>query len=208
MVGIAVPSRPFARGFDCLEPLSLEAAQALRALGFEWAGRYLHNLTPKERDDIFTADLRIAPITMAADPHKRPLTGALGEELGQTAVRLAMALGVPAKVHLWSDLEATDGTDPRDVNAYAAADATVRLRAAYNAGLYVAVGQPLDGQELFDLPHNAYARGAGLAIPEVPCGFCWLQLFPLDQTVAGHRIDYDVIQSDFRGRTPILWAAR
>jgi hypothetical protein len=205
MTGYAAAATPYMMGLDCLEPLTAEVCAAAKALRIGWVGRYLENLRPAERDIIFAHDLAILPLIEGRAAEL--LSGSFGEQTGAESIRRALSLGVPPRVHLTTDLEECSGADRRDVTGYSNGVSSVVERGGYGSLLYVGAGQPLEAHELYALLAGPYWRGASLGIPEVQCGWSILQLYPLSQPLPGtsHRVDRNVIQSDLKGRTPILW---
>jgi hypothetical protein len=199
-VGVARAAAPFTRGVDCMSPVQNNVARMLKADGYEFVGRYVESLSTYERDGIFAAGLAIAPLTYAITGVA--LTAALGAEIGGERARELQSLGCPTTVHLWADHESPHpGSDSiRYLNARA--DATIAT--GFGAGQYGGMPFDLTAAEFYGLKASRYWRGGG-AVPEPACGFCVLQLCPLDQTIHGQRFDVDVIQADFQGRTPILW---
>jgi hypothetical protein len=204
MSGIARSAAPFMMGLDSLQPVtSIDVANAMRAKGFSYWGRYLQNLTADERDLLFAAGFAIWLISEARIAN---LSDTSGMSDGLLNARRALALGAPPKVHITIDSEATpEGTSAETVIEYNNANASGITTMGYDAMLYVGAGQPLDGHALYSLKADRYARGGSAGIPEPGCGFTLVQLYPLDQTIEGMRVDVSVIQADYRGRTPVLW---
>jgi hypothetical protein len=204
MSGVARAADPFMMGVDSLSPVpSLEVAQAMRAKGYSYWGRYLQNLTTEERDLLFSAGFAIWLISEA---RIHDLSADTGASDGRLSGQRAMMLGVPPKVHLTIDSEDLPGVDTATAAAYDDANAAALESMGYDAMLYVGAGQPLNATQLYALEHvDRYARGGSAGIPEPGCGFTLIQLYPLDQTIGGMRVDVSVIQSDFRRRTPVLW---
>lgn len=201
MSGVARQIPPFSLGFDCLAPCSNAVARRAKASGFSWIGRYLDNLTIQERGGIFDAGLAIVPVSVAVT--HAVLTADLGAHRGAELGREAVALGCPPGVHLFLDLESTMAGS--DCAGYINAASEAIAAAGYAAGLYAGMPQPLSGSELYELAPTRYWRGGG-AVPEPQCGFCVLQLPPLDQVMfEGQRVDVDIVCCDFKGRTPIGW---
>ncbi|MDE2102695.1 MAG: DUF1906 domain-containing protein [Patescibacteria group bacterium] len=199
VVGIARAIAPFERGIDCLSPMANNVARMFKAEGYTFVGQYLEVLTPAVRDGIFAAGLAILPITEAIT--HVPLNETVGTERGKRSKGLAVALGIPATVHITIDLESTQGS-AEDVAAYV--DATHDAFDIYGSMLYVGADQPLNGAELFARKPNRYWR-SGSFVPEPACRWCCIQLTPLDQIIHTQRVDVNVIQADGFGRTPILW---
>jgi hypothetical protein len=200
-MGAARACPPFSMGFDCLTPVNEEIAVQAAARGFRWVGQYLEELTPETRDTIFAHDMGIALLTEAET--SRPLSAETGADRGALAVSQCQALDVPPTVHVTIDLELPyAGSDcPAHVNAMS----DRLLRGYYAAALYVGVPEPLNAAQLFALRPNRYWKGGG-AVPEPHCGWCNIQLEPLEGLVlAGTRVDVNVSKLDYFGRAMTMW---
>jgi hypothetical protein len=203
MVGIARVCPLFTKMVDSLSPISSDTAFALKSAGGVGAvARYLDNLSPHERDNIFAAGLGILPMSEAPGG---PLDGAVGRARSAFLRQRAALLGVPRTVHLMIDLEGQRGSFV-DVTAYATALAGDLALAGYIPLAYVGAGQILSGAELYALESvHLYWRAGSLGIPEPKCGFAIWQIPPLDQLLAGMRVDVSLTGADQQGRQPILW---
>jgi hypothetical protein len=194
----------FTKLVDRLAPISHELASALKSTGVDAVGRYLEDLSPYERDGLFSAGLGILPLSEAPAP-TTPLTGVLGRARADELLRKASLLGVPLGAHLMIDLEGQHGSHS-DVTAYDSTLSAEIAQAGYIPLAYVGAGQPLTGAELFQLPDvHLYWRGGSLNIPEPGCGFAIWQIPPLEQTISGTIVDMSMTGADLRGRRPILW---
>lgn len=201
MIGVARPAMPFAMGFDCLQPVPPDVALRARSDGMRWCGRYLETLTAEEVTGLFAAELAILPISEAMV--REPLSATLGAERGAQLVRLASVLGVPRSCSVGIDFESP--APGSDCAGFIDAAAAALSAGGYGPLLYVGAPEPLSGHELYELAPTRYWRGAG-DVPTPECGWCILQLEPLDREAWGHRVDYDVIQGgDRKGRLPMLW---
>ena len=124
-------------------------------------------------------------------------SAALGAADGTTAILRTRKLGVPLEDFCdWCDLEGCGG----DPTAYCDARAKVSLDAGCFPSLYVGAETNLTGPQLYALPFVRYAR-AGSIVPEPGCGWCWIQLYPLDLVRGGVEIDIGVACQDWRGRS-------
>jgi len=200
-IGTARPCPAFSKGFDCLEPVTYAVARRAAAQGFAWVGRYVENLTPDEQRWIHQAGLGIAPLTEAITGE--PLSARLGEQIGAAMAQKLASLGCPPGVHLWADHESPHPGS--DSVGYLNARAAASVAAGFQAGQYGGIPFDLSAAQLYELGANRYWRGGG-AVPEPACGFCVLQLPPLDQVLfEGQRVDIDMVCEDFRGRLPVMW---
>lgn len=203
MAGVAREASPFLVGIDCLEPLTEDTARLFKGDGVAYAGRYLNNLSIKERDAIWNAGLGIWLLCEAASTIE--LNASVGAAQGAFYRGLARALEVAPKVHVTMDLEAASGSPP-DVFACCDNESATIVGAGYQSCLYGGAGGILTGQQEYQLPHvNAYARAASVGVAEPPIGFVLWQIPPLDQTVHGQRVDYSITSRDGKGRGIWLW---
>lgn len=200
MYARAVP--PGSRGTDSVQDIRPDQAKALRASGFDFAVRYLHNTTRDEVEGIISAGLGFMPVTYA------------GAFNGADAVAHCAAIGLPTGVTVWLDLEGQNvfHLDPQividSVNAWARP-----VRAAnFQPGLYVGVPQPLTSEELYALAVVRYWRGQGSirdrhnALAEPKCGWCVYQTYP-SQMRCGVYVDVDITQQDYEKRAPMYATA-
>ena len=200
-------------GFDTIAKLTGTTAQGLVSAGLSFAGRYVALGTPGP-GDLDASELEEAT---AAGPgrHGHPVRSHPGlerrEREGPTA-RPRRATRSPwacrPRRRLWCDLEGRiPGAD------VAIAYAVQWYEAATEAGipspgLYVGAGVPLTSEQLFhDLPFRRYWRSLS-QVPNVDVrGYQLIQFFPDDVTVAGVRVDLDVVQSDYLQNRPV-WVVR
>lgn len=201
MTGIARPVVPFSLGFDCLAPVSNQVARIAKADGFIWVGRYLENLTIAERDGIFDAGLGIALLTEAITG--TVLNAGTGAQQGHAAVLQAVHLAVPPAVHITGDNE--NPHTGSDVSAHSNAFVEAVRAGGYDGAMYVGAPQTLNAVQLYMCLADRYWRSGSL-VPEPACGWCIIQLSPLDRTMfGGQRVDVDITCLDFRGRAMVMW---
>jgi hypothetical protein len=199
-IGVGRPCPPFTLGVDGLAHFTRDQLVDFHGRGARVVGAYLENLTPEYRDLILSCEMGIAPYTMASTG---PVNNATGASRGATAVRQAVALGVPLGCHVLIDLEGVVGTECGDhVNAFDAALSS----GGYSSMLYVGAPQPLTAQQLEALRPARYMRSCSFGVPEPSRGWCCLQLRPGDVTDAtGARVDWLVVEQDGHGCTPTWW---
>ena len=207
-VGVARAAAPFKLGFDILQPCTPEMLSDAIGHGMIWVGRYLNNLSPAERDLIFSAGLGILPYTEAMT--REPLSASTGTTYGYTMAGAALDLDMPAGVHIAIDLELPDARS--NAAAHVNAMASELLAHGYGAALYVGVPQPLTSRELYALRPNRYIKGGGRitdvfgSLAEPTCGWAALQLEPLESlTLGGVAVDVEVTKLDYQGRALTLW---
>lgn len=212
ITGAARTPRPFVLCADALAPVSDAAARALWALGVTVLGRYLETLTIEEAARHHAIGFSILPLTEGLETE---LTGDLGQRMGAGYVAKARALGIPQTVHLTLDHEANVSANAMTYLNNAAGQI---FSGGYAAELYVGEGQALTARQLFSLRVNRYWRGGSANIPEPECGFCMVQGYPLNQSIAAltgllpnqpgasEKFDLSFLAQDYRGRSPVLWA--
>lgn len=191
---VVVDSYPYSVGGTA------QHARGLAAAGVDALVGYLGPMTPARLGYLLEAGLAYMPVTVA---------GAYKNGAADEIARLK-ALGIPAGVTVWLDLE-SESRDPAvviaEINAWARAIATE----GWQPGLYVGVPQPLTSDELWSLATVRYWQGMGstrdrrsaLAEP-TRCGWCMTQIFP-SMTVGGVLIDWNMIGQDYLRRLP-SWA--
>lgn len=169
-------------GVDCVTVLDPVSAYALKRAGAAFAVRYLGSVTNAELTSILGAGLLVALVTYADqwDPAR--------------AVADLSALGVPAGVTVWLDVESVPQDPTQEVNAWA--DAV--QAGGWQPGLYVGSNTGLTAQQLYGLRVVRYWRSMS-DVPTPKCGYCMQQLFPTT-VVAGVPVDVDVVQQDWEGR--------
>ena len=188
-----------ALGTDCVTVLNTTTAAALRALGFHFAVRYLGSISAAELQIILDAGLAFFPVTYA------------DRFDGTQAAEQCAALGIPAGVTVWLDLEGIGAAlAPESVITQANAWAQAVKNGGYMPGLYVGAGCKLTSQEVYALQHVRYWKGQSHLtdrngnLVEPGCGWCMTQLYP-HVGRAGVDVDIDVIGEDYRNRLPV-WA--
>ena len=176
-------------GVDCITKFTASSAASLKAAGASFAVRYLGSLSPEELHAILDAGLLCSVVTYA------------NHFAADDAVAVLRALGVPAGVTVWLDVEGVL-TDPKArVNTWA----DTISAAGFTPGLYVGANCGMTAEELYQLRVTRYWRSMSL-VPTPQCGFVMSQLYPTT-TVAGVGVDIDVPQQDWQGRTTMMIGA-
>ena len=197
----AISSAP---GFDCDAVLSAELARQFFLQGYKFCLRYLAraqaalNLSAQEAADILNAGLALMPVQHVRAPGWSP-DQALGQQDGEVAAAIAGAIGFPAGLNLWCDLEEVNAAaEAQDVIAYCQAWHQAVDNGGYWPGLYVGAGALLTGRQLFDLPFQHYWRSSS-RVPDIPNrGYQLIQFSPSVQ-LNGVSVDVDVAVTDKRG---------
>jgi Domain of unknown function (DUF1906) len=194
-----------ARCFDHFGELTPEQAAAMKGAGFDGTFAYVEDLTSAQLQVRLAAGLWVAFVIEglgAAIP-----TAALGESMGTSASALLRAMSVPAGVTVFADLEDGQGTNGAPSwQAFGAAVNIATAQAGDIPGAYVAEGTGMTGAELYALPARRYWKGAARIldrfgqVAEPDCDWCVIQGRPIDYTLEGVRIDFDVAWQDNRGR--------
>lgn len=192
-------------GFDTSSAITAALAQQFFSQGYRFCFRYISrgpesasDLSGQEASDILASGLALMPVQHVRASGWSP-TGDLGQQDGGGAAANAAAVGFPAAVNVWCDLEGVAaGTAAQAVIDYCQAWFDGVAAAGYLPGLYVGAQAILNGQQLLDLPFQHYWRSQS-KVPDLPSrGYQLIQLLP-SITVNGIGIDVDVIQTDEEG---------
>ena len=182
------------KGFDVWSPLRAGPLAAAVRAGYVFAVRYVDNLEPQEIDDLLEAGLALMLVQAAP----RSYAAGRGTIDGQRAAAQARALGIPAGINLFSDLENTAGSSPDAVVAYSNAWFEAVQQAGYLPGLYVGTSMfsSTDLEQRFRYAHYWMAGLAGIPFVDRR-GY---QLFQHGQDeLDGLVVDVDIAQTDLLG---------
>lgn len=211
-VGIVQPAPDQSRGFDADSIISLATAQAFASQGYSFCARYLSlqaqtapgDLTASEAQAILDGGLALMPVQHVLDPGWQP-TAQLGEQHGANAAAQALAIGVPAQVNLWLDLEGVNtSASAQDVIAYCSNWFSAVATDNYLPGLYVGASCGLDGQQLYDLPFQHYWQSLS-NVPAIPGRGYQMVQTGHSGLVNGLSIDVDTVMVDQLGGVPQWW---
>ena len=121
-------------------------------------------------------------------------------------VKAAKTAGFPAGSHacnLALDLEATGSASASAIYTWATNWGETVRQAGYQPALYVGPGQPLSGQQLYDLPPFAHYWRSAANVPAVATrGYEILQT-AFNQVFEGVYVDYNLVQADALGSLPV-----
>jgi hypothetical protein len=212
LVSESVPLGHRILGFDTTYKIDEQHAQALSSL-FAFACRYV-NLTEKphplaldraEVDLLARAPMGIFTVQFA---RTHGWNTQAGRADGAAAARNHLALGLPADSTLSCDLEGNFSSAQQAVD-YAGSWYQSTLAEGIDVDatqIYIGAGVPLTSGELYQrLRFRGYWR-SGSEVPDIARrGYRMIQLRPLDQVIAGVRVDLDVVQTDNLGGRP-RWA--
>ena len=191
-------------GCDIATPVTAAQAAALYADGARWIGRYLGSLQEPELTGILAAGLKL--LVIAGYARVGDWSASTGLSDASEAIARAHALGLPSGITIFLDLESSSGAmTPDAAIAYATAHAHAVQSTGDIAGLYAGAGCPLDGAQLYSLPHTAYAQACSDGYT-VKCGWQWIQAHPGDLSLAGIQVDLGMLVEDYMGRLPWLVA--
>ncbi len=201
---ITAPTPNLIKGFDCYAPLSIDTARAAANAGYVFAVRYVDNLSTAEILTILGAGLALMLVKEA--PSSTHYTATNGTSDGQQAASLALALGIPAGMCIFVDLENV-GTSKSDAQGYLVNWYEAVAQQGYVPGVYVGTTM-FSATELyqeFGFQHY-WQAGAPANLPFVENrGY---QLFQQGQdTINGHTVDVDYAQADLLGGK-LLWLTK
>lgn len=213
LAGTAQAASGQIRGFDTDTTLDTASAQAF-ARNYTFCLRYVSlgstldsgDLTSTEAHSILAAGLALMPVQHVRYPGWSP-DSALGSTDGKNAASHAHAIGFPADVNVWLDLEGiATGTAAAGVAAYANAWYVAVRRAGFVPGVYVGANSILSSEQLYyDLLFRHYWRSAS-DVPDVMTrGYVMTQTL-VPGTVNGISIDLDSAGADNLGSN-LQWLA-
>ena len=211
--GTVMEAADGARGFDADRPVSAAVAAKFAGDGYTFCARYLSrgtrqaapDLTAAEAEAILSAGLALVPVQHVAPEGWTP-TAALGTEYGNLAAAHAGAVGFPAGVNVWCDLEGVAaGVTVDAVTGYCAAWFEAVKKEGFVPGLYVGACCVLNRPQLEALPFAHFWKSCS----RVPA--LWVRGYQMVQSavaapVHGLAIDSDVARVDALGRC-VLWLA-
>ena len=196
-----VDSYPFSKGGTARQ------AERLRETGIDALAGYLGAINDTRIGYLFNAGLAFMPVSFAGEY----FDGSKDE------VDQLKALGIPAGVTVWHDLEGMKSYKwpVQDLIRLLGVAAKHLTDAGYIAGLYIGSPQPLTGDELAKLPHTRYWKAPSRIIDrngkvwDGPSGIghCMFQMWPQrnwpnDTDPDRTFVDLNMIGQDFRGRVP------
>ena len=189
------PTPNLTKGFDCLAPVSTQMAQAAVQAGYQFAVRYVDNLTAAEIDGILGAGLALMLVKEGTGNGN--YTPANGTSDGNQTVQLARNLGIPSGMAIFVDVEDT-GTSNANVQQYLTNWYAAVNEAGYVPAIYVGTAQ-FTGQQLYDdflFEHYWMAGEANLPFV-YKRGYQMFQVGP--GKIDGQQVDNDLAQTDLLG---------
>jgi len=208
------------KGFDANTTITPSIASAFYDKGYRFCVRYVgrvsmasYDLTNSEANDILDAGLSLMIVQHVLNPGWTP-SQSLGEEYGANAASFSQAIGLPAGVNVWCDLECVSPTvSSSTVAAYCTAWYDAVSAAGYVPGLYVGDEPGMTGSQLYyDLPFSHYwgAYNVDGDCSPTPRGFQLQQKVGSGGTIGGlttETYDDDWTETDGKGGTPV-WLTR
>jgi hypothetical protein len=203
--GTVQPAPSGALGFDADTVITSTTAQQFFAEGYRFCVRYVSlgseesssDLSTEEATSILNSGLALMPVQHVMSEGWLP-TGSLGQEYGTNAANHAQAIGFPAGINLWCDLEGIGSTTAQNVIDYCGAWFSAVSAAGFVPGLYVGAKAILTGQQLYELPFQHYWQSCS-EVPAIPVrGYQMVQTL-VQEPVNGIGIDKDVTQTDGQG---------
>jgi hypothetical protein len=196
------------QGFDANTKLTAATAAGLKNAGFVFAIRYLMRKstpTPGDLDAaeaalILEAGLGLMAVQHVASEGWEP-TVAKGKSYGENALAHARAVGFPAGVNIWLDLEGVNhSTSAETVIQYCNAWFDEVAAGGYVPGIYVGANAILSGDQLYWRLRTKHYWKSGSTVPDIPQrGYCMVQRIVANDAVAGVRIDRNVTRTDSFG---------
>jgi hypothetical protein len=177
---------------------TLEQAKALSSAGAKGVYLYGGVAGSAQVEAAFGANLGVMLVTLANAFN------------GQSAVAQRMALGLPSGSTVQLDVEGVEllSTNLAIVTAEINAWCEALVGAGDDPGGYIGVPQPFTSAELWNLAFKGYWRGQGRIVDRnnalsepSGCGWWAYQAYP-SQVIAGLEVDWDMITTDYLGRTP------
>lgn len=201
-------------GFDTDTVLHQQTVQELVSNNYVFCLRYLSlghlaqagDLSASEAQVIRQNGLALMPVQHVSDQGWWP-TEALGARYGQNAVTHAVAVGIPPSVTVWLDLEEVNSdAQPHNVIAYCTAWYHAVAEAKYSPGIYIGANCGLTGEQLYQLPFQAYWKSMS-DVPEIPVrGYQMVQSRKIN--LCDIWIDPNHATADAKGGRPQWWAAQ
>ena len=205
-----------ALGCDTLKQLTADDVKALAVIGFKFCVRYVNlphlarpALTRAEAQAILSGGLALMVVQRGRSGW---VTASQGTSDGYFAAQCCTAVGLPARVNVWLDLESIDGALFDYANAW---HAQVE-GAGYTPGIYVGAGikdhgSAVTGEQLYSHFKASHYWQSQSSVPFVgDRGYQMIQLFPDTQCPLGvdlgFDLDVDVTQHDRKGGT-VQWLA-
>jgi hypothetical protein len=207
------------RGFDANQTITPQIAAAFRGRGYRFCIRYVrrkdqhsYDLTRDEAAGLLAAGLGLMVVQHVAPEGWRP-TAKDGTAYGTTAAKECSAIGVPAGVTLWCDLEGVaSGTSAKQVIDFCNNWHSAAAAAGFVPGLYVGFGAGLGPAQLYqDLRFTHYWAAYNLNADQFPA-VRGVQMRQAERSAAdkvpGYTFEFqtDFVNADKLGGRPTLLA--
>jgi hypothetical protein len=213
--GSVVSATPGLHGFDANTVLTAANCRAAKAQGFSFCIRYVSrqstqpvgDLSAAEAGIILNAGLALMPVQHVASSGWSP-SQTLGVTNGQNAATHAQAIGFPAGVNLWLDLEGVKSSAThQSVIDYCNAWFGEVAGAGFVPGIYVGASAILTADELFWRLRTKHYWKSGSRVPPIPQrDYQMIQKIIKNDKMDGVSIDRDLTGTDNFGGA-VQWLA-
>ncbi|MBD0319879.1 MAG: DUF1906 domain-containing protein [Gemmatimonadetes bacterium] len=213
LAGSVLKAPAGAKGFDANTPISASVAKQFIAAGHRFCVRYVgrtkmgsQDLTAAEAQELLGAGLALMAV-QHVEAGEWAAGGDLGAEYGRNAASFAQAIGFPAGINVWLDLESVSTSSaPADVIAYCNNWHDAVAAAGFAPGVYVGWQPMLTNADLLnDLKFNHY-WGAYNVDAVIPKRGWQMKQSPASQHIAGIDHDDNLTHVDGLGGQ-VLWLA-
>jgi hypothetical protein len=206
---------PGLHGIDTNTVMEDSHCRAAKARGFSFCLRYVSrgdraqagDLHESEARTILNAGLALMPVQHVARPGWSP-TKSLGSTYGRNAAAHVLAIGFPAGVNVWLDLEGVKRSSSHAaVIEYCNAWIAEIELAGFVPGVYIGARAILTGDEIFWRLRARHFWRSGSRVPDVPHrGYQLIQKIIKNDKIDGVEIDRNLTVNDNFGQS-VLWLA-
>jgi hypothetical protein len=201
------------KGFDANVTISASVAKQFIAAGYQFAVRYVgrtqmasHDLTAQEASTLLEAGLALMAVQHVEAGEWMP-SGELGTEYGRNAGQFTAAIGFPAGVNVWLDLESVSGSAAEaDVIAYCNNWYDQVAAAGFTPGIYVGWQPMIPNSDLYRKLKFAHYWGAYNVDAVIPVRGWVMKQTPAHTQVAGIEHDDNFTHVDGSGGQ-VIWLA-
>jgi hypothetical protein len=201
------------KGFDANVTISASVAKQFLAAGYQFAVRYVgrtqmasHDLTAQEAGTLLEAGLALMAVQHVEAGEWMP-SGELGTEYGRNAGQFTAAIGFPAGVNVWLDLESVSSSAAEaDVIAYCDNWYDQVAAAGFTPGIYVGWQPMIPNSDLYRKLKFAHYWGAYNVDAVIPVRGWVMKQTPAHTQVAGIEHDDNFTHVDGAGGQ-VIWLA-
>jgi hypothetical protein len=201
------------KGFDANVTISASVAKQFLAAGYQFAVRYVgrtqmasHDLTAAEANTLLEAGLALMAV-QHVEAGEWMASGQLGTEYGRNAGQFVGAIGFPAGVNVWLDLESVSSSAAEaDVIAYCNNWYDQVAAAGFTPGIYVGWQPMIPNHDLYSKLKFAHYWGAYNVDAVIPVRGWVMKQTPAHTQVAGVEHDDNFTHVDGAGGQ-VIWLA-